>query len=201
MTYVTTKFQLVDYENVGKFDFANVADDTTVILFFGSNQNSVPRTYLAAAQTMGARFVSIDITGQGKNALDFHLAFYLGEILTLNPKAECVIVSGDTGFDLLVTHLCKRGFVVSRPERRHVAAKKIAQAFNPEALSAVAKQSFDWLNGTQKNKRPRKRTSLVNHLHSHFSKKFPGQDFDAVVTELIIQHALSENNANLTYHF
>ena len=47
------------------------------------------------------RVASVNIAGTGKNALDFHLAFYLGEILANTPAARCVIVSKDKGFALL----------------------------------------------------------------------------------------------------
>ena len=54
------------------------------------------------------------IAGAGRNALDFHLAFYLGELAATTPRARLRIVSKDTGFDLLVAHLCARGLAVER---------------------------------------------------------------------------------------
>ena len=36
---------------------------------------------MKAARKLGERFIDIDIEDRGKNALDFHIAFYLEEYL------------------------------------------------------------------------------------------------------------------------
>ena len=87
--------------------------------FFGASQKSVPKEFLKAALNLGERFVPIDIEGQGKNALDFHIAYYLGEYLTRSPQSACVILSKDKGFDPLVKHLVARGFAGAN--RQHPA--------------------------------------------------------------------------------
>src|SRR5215467_11908437 len=105
---------LVDYENIGKIDLGAIPDGVRVPFFFGASQKSVPTEFLKAALKLGPRFQPIDIEGQGKNALDFHIAFYLGEILAGEPKSVCVILSKDKGFDPLIKHLVGRGFHVRR---------------------------------------------------------------------------------------
>ncbi len=108
------KLLLVDFENVPKVDLGSLPPDVTVPFFFGASQRTVPTVFLKEALKLGQRFVPIDIEGQGKNALDFHIAFYLGEYLQAAPAAECVILSRDKGFDPLVRHLVGRGFKVRR---------------------------------------------------------------------------------------
>lgn len=108
------KLLLVDFENVPKVNLSALPADVTVPFFFGASQRSVPTAFLKEALKLGERFVPIDIEGQGKNALDFHIAFYLGEYLQAAPGAECVILSRDKGFDPLVKHLVGRGFKVRR---------------------------------------------------------------------------------------
>src|SRR5579864_2397897 len=105
---------LVDYENIGKIDLGGIPEGVRVPFFFGASQRSVPTDFLKAALRLGERFVPIDIEGQGKNALDFHIAFYLGEYLARAPTTACVILSKDKGFDPLVRHLARRGFAVRR---------------------------------------------------------------------------------------
>jgi hypothetical protein len=105
---------LVDYENIGKIDLGAIPDGVRVPFFFGASQRSVPTEFLKAALKLGERFMPIDIEGQGKNALDFHIAFYLGEYLARSPDTACVILSKDKGFDPLVRHLARRGFAVRR---------------------------------------------------------------------------------------
>src|ERR1700746_1251019 len=105
---------LVDYENIGKIDLGAIPAGVRVPFFFGASQKSVPTEFLKAALKLGERFVPIDIEGQGKNALDFHIAFYLGEYLTRSPQTPCAILSKDKGFDPLIRHLARRGFSVRR---------------------------------------------------------------------------------------
>src|SRR6266550_7656953 len=121
---------LVDYENIGKIDLGAIPAGVRVPFFFGASKRSVPTEFLKAAVKLGERFVQIDIEGQGKNALDFHIAFYLGEYLARSPQSPCVILSRDKGFDPLIKHLVKRGFAVRR-------ANSIAEALPAVAPAAV----------------------------------------------------------------
>src|SRR6266513_131871 len=124
---------LVDYENIGKVDLGAVPAGVRVPFFFGASQKSVPTGFLKAAVKLGERFVQIDIEGQGKNALDFHIAFYLGEYLARSPQSPCVILSRDKGFDPLIKHLVKRGFAVRRANSiaEALGARESARASSP----------------------------------------------------------------------
>jgi len=106
---------LVDYENIGKVDLGAVPAGVRVPFFFGASQKSVPTEFLKAALKLGERFVQIDIEGQGKNALDFHIAFYLGEYLARSPQSPCVILSRDKGFDPLIKHLVSEALPCGAP--------------------------------------------------------------------------------------
>ena len=121
----------VDYENVGKVDLSAIPADVQVPFFFGTSQKSVPTEFMRAALKLGQRFVPIDIEGQGTNALDFHIAFYLGEYLAADAHANCIILSKDKGFDPLVKHLRGRGFKVRR-------ATSISEAFTAAAPAKSA---------------------------------------------------------------
>jgi hypothetical protein len=208
---------LVDYENIGKIDLGSIRAGVRVPFFFGASQKSVPTEFLKAALRLGERFVPIDIEGQGKNALDFHIAFYLGEYLTRSPDTSCVILSKDKGFDPLIRHLVRRGFAVRR-------ANSIAEALGSRALPAAAPrgagaarqgtardaahgdggallaEARQLLAGTQKIRRPRKRKGLIAVLHSHFSKKVPESELQGLVDKLIARGELSESNGAITYH-
>jgi hypothetical protein len=204
---------LVDYENIGKLDLGAIPAGVRVPFFFGASQRSVPTEFLKAALKLGERFVPIDIEGQGKNALDFHIAFYLGEYLARSPETPCVILSKDKGFDPLIKHLVRRGFAVRRANSitealasraRPAAAPRRGGAAHPPAhgdggpLLAEARQL---LAGTQKVRRPRKRKGLIAVLHSHFSKKVPESELQSLVDKLITRGELSESNGAITYHF
>ena len=61
-------------------------------------------------QTVGTS----DISGNGRNALDFHIAFHLGELATREPHASFQVVSKDTGFDPLLAFMKEKGITVRR---------------------------------------------------------------------------------------
>ncbi|HXY95684.1 MAG TPA: PIN domain-containing protein [Steroidobacteraceae bacterium] len=226
---MTESVLLVDYENIGKIDLAAIPERVRVPFFFGASQRTVPTDFLKAALKLGERFVPIDIEGQGKNALDFHIAFYLGEYLARAPDTSCVILSKDKGFDPLVRHLTRRGFAVRRANtmaealgsrgppaaapRSPAASRSGAGAGGrPGGRSSARRESsqreggslmdqaLHLLAGTQKTRRPRKRKGLIAVLHSHFSQKVPESELQRLVDELIGAGHLSEANGAITYH-
>ena len=53
-------------------------------------------------QSLGADAEYVRIEGNGPNALDFHIAFYIGNIAAKDPDCYFHIISKDTGFDPLI---------------------------------------------------------------------------------------------------
>ena len=107
-------YVLVDSENT-PLQHADFARDEAIelLIFIGKTQTKFPRELVLAVQAMGPRARYIEMSGSGKNALDFHLAFYLGQLSTKDPSARFIIVSKDTGFDPLVVHLAAQGTSVA----------------------------------------------------------------------------------------
>jgi len=54
----------------------------------GSAQTKIPFEMAAALQRMGDRARYIRIAGQGANALDFHIAFYVDQLAAQGPEAQ-----------------------------------------------------------------------------------------------------------------
>ena len=63
-------------------------------------------------QRMGERATYVKIAGNGSNALDFHIAYYIGRIAATEPDACFNIISKDTGFDSFLSSI--RGSNFSR---------------------------------------------------------------------------------------
>ena len=97
---------LVGYENVRPSDFhPDRQPDTHILVFLGPNQHKIPADLVMALQAFGRHARYIQCAATGKNALDFHVAFYLGEIAPQHPGDQFHIVSADKGFDPLVRHM------------------------------------------------------------------------------------------------
>ena len=103
------KHILIDFENtqpdVAQLHALN-PDDSHIWLFLGKNQQKTLPIELCEALCRFGQYVHfIRIAKTGKNALDFYLAYYLGQITTEDNDALICILSRDTGFDVLVEHL------------------------------------------------------------------------------------------------
>jgi hypothetical protein len=123
---------LVDWENVQPDEAdcrALVPHATDVWLFHGPNQKNIGRGY----ETFGERVTPVRIARAGKNALDFHLAFYMGYIAAKHPGSRLVVLSNDKGYGPMLDHAKELGFVASqsgfgklkpaRPTRKATAKK------------------------------------------------------------------------------
>jgi hypothetical protein len=126
---------LVDYENVQPSleALAKLAPGfTDVWLFHGPHQAKQAQA-LAASH---ARVTLVPHSGKGKNALDFHLSFYLGYVAAKHPDAELVVVANDKGYDSMIDHAKALGFIAKRAGFKAPAVKKAAAA--KPATPAVA---------------------------------------------------------------
>lgn len=105
---------LVDYENTQRIDLSVLDESFSAIVFVGANQNP-PKA--AKKKETAHRFQRVDfmkIEGNGRNALDFHIAFQLGRILETEPETCCFVLSSDKGFDPLISHLTKNSLLDCR---------------------------------------------------------------------------------------
>jgi len=108
------KLLLVDFENVHTVDLSALDESYRAIIFVGASQN-VPKS--AQKDAAAHRFQRVDflkISGNGKNALDFHIAFHLGRTFETAPDTECFVLSKDKGFDPLLRHLNLQGLKCHR---------------------------------------------------------------------------------------
>jgi hypothetical protein len=110
------KLLLVDYENKQKVDLSSLDESFKAIIFVGANQNAPKSSSNPATVRRFTRVDFLKISGNGKNALDFHIAFELGRTFQTAPETECFVLSGDKGFDPLMNHLKNNGMDCRRIE-------------------------------------------------------------------------------------
>jgi hypothetical protein len=131
---------LIDYENVQPADLAGLEAEQACVLVFMGAQQKVGSSLIEAVQALGERGRFIRIAGNGPNALDFHIAYYLGQWTMRDPQATFLIVSKDTGFDPLISHLCGSGTQVKRLCVES-PAKKVAKKAAKKAAAQPAKKA------------------------------------------------------------
>lgn len=138
-------FILIDFENVQPTSLGALqGSEHHVRVFVGASQNRVPLELAAALQAFGSNAEYIQITGNGSNALDFHIAYAIGHLSALHPDARFTIVSRDTGFDPLIKYLAHKHVVCKRvaaladsggAAASKRAAKKTVSADKPAAVT------------------------------------------------------------------
>ena len=88
-----TNYVLIDYENVQPEAMAVLEKEHfKVIVFVGANQTKVTFEVASVLQRLGDKAEYVKITGNGSNALDFHIAFYIGQLAAQEPEAYFHIV-------------------------------------------------------------------------------------------------------------
>jgi hypothetical protein len=190
---MTERILLVDYENIQAVDLTALPADVKVRFVLGGTQGKLPSELVIQAHAIGERFAYVRALSVERNACDFCIAFYLGEYLTKNPLAECVILSKDKkGFDPLVQHLtAERGYLV-----RRVGAQR--DAF--PAAASTPKSDFDRLTFFLKKEKaqPRKRKGLEGKVKSWFPDLSAGKRAE-LVQRLFDEGFVKETDKLLTF--
>lgn len=197
MTNSLNKYVLVDFENVQPRNLPILKGlEFQVLVFIGANQAKLPRSLVVPMQQLGEQASYVEIDGSGPNALDFHIAYYVGELAGKDPKAQFHIVSKDRGFDPLVNHLRQKNVKIWRE-------KDLAEI--PELRIPESTSLDEQINGIVANlrgrghSRPRKVKTLQNTINSLFAKKLDQGELDAIVAELRKRKLIRVNQNNVSY--
>ena len=191
-------FVLVDFENVQPGNLEVLQQHPfTVLVFVGANQSRIPFDLASAMQSLGESARYIKIASSGKNALDFHIAYYIGELAAQNPGAHFHIISRDTGFDPLVRHLRGRKIKVQREsDLGEIPVLRMSSASShDEKVAAIVKN----LAGRGQS-RPRKVRTLSNTINSLFTEKLSEEQLAELVRELERRQYIRVRDGNVSYH-
>ena len=197
MRKLVTNYVLIDFENVQPKNLEILVNHPFLVLVFvGSSQTKIPFDLAAAMQQLGEKARYIKIGGSGKNSLDFHLAFYVGELSAKEPDAFFHIISKDTGFDSLIKHLRARKIQIQREkDLAEIPALRVSVATSSdEKISAIVKNLIG-----RGQSRPRKVKTLANTINSLFTKKLEESEISALVNELQKKGYITITDGNITY--
>lgn len=191
-----TIFVLLDFENVQPPNLALLqSGHFQVKVFVGSNQKRIPLQVASALQALGKSVEYVQIQGAGINALDFHIAYYLGRLTVAYPKARFYIVSKDTGFDILIAHLKTKNVACARCAT--VTDIPLMPGGQPVATSCEA-VIVDLVK--RKTARPRTLKTLTAALKARFTQSEGDGHLGAIVSELASRGIISEVQGKLTYN-
>jgi len=214
---MTTHYVLIDYENVQVKSLALLkGDHFRVQVFLGPKNMKLHRELVFAMQVFGERGQYIVLEAGGKDALDFHIAYYLGVLAAADPTGFFHVISKDTGFDPLLQHLKARGISTARsasieampcfgqvavgttePKRASVKGKPKSPA-GRVSVDDLIKIAVDDLIG-RKTARPRTLKTLRSTIHARCGKETSAADIDAVCEALIERGYVTVVGTKVTY--
>jgi PIN domain len=193
-----TNFVLIDYESVQPKLLSSLNQEHfRVVVFVGENQTKIPLALVEAMQALGNRAKYIKIDGVGPNALDFHIAFYIGQLAKETPDSYFHIISKDKGFDPLIKHLKSLKILCARsPDIKDMPLfKALNSSSSSERVDAVIENLEQ--RGTSK---PRKEKTLLSTINSLFQKKLTGTESIEIMTTLKAKGVIRIVNGNITYN-
>lgn len=194
------------------------------ILCFSKAQDKISVGLAMALQTN--RRCEFILTGAtGKNALDFHIAFYLGVLSHLHPGCAAYVISKDSGYDSLIKWInqhtditaCRIGCFDDLPASvcqpassvphapKEAAAKEVGSvpAAPPvDHRSVLEKHVQEAIQTIAKFKqaRPRKRKTLMNALNASFQPKLSSDMLAKVLQQLVAMKKIAiDGNDSVSY--
>ncbi len=192
-----TNYILIDFENVQPKNLELLhGHDFRVLVFVGESQKNISIQLAEALQKLGERGRYIRIAGNGKNALDFHIAYYIGQLSEKDPTAFFHIISKDTGFDPLVRHLkSEKIWVLREKDLSEIPLLQISNTSSQdERIEAIVKSLIG--RGTS---RPRKTKTLGNSINSLFQKTLEEKEVTQIIQELQKRKFIAIDNDNISY--
>ena len=193
-----TNYVPIDYENVQPTDMGLLRDGSfKVWLFLGPNQSRIPVSLATALQALGRDAEYVVLEAAGSNALDFHIAYYVGVLSAHEPSAFFHIISKDTGFDPLIQHLKGKGVLAQRSTR-------IADIppLKPDLFSTSDEQTEAAIAYLVRLKaaKPRTQKTLLGTLHVLFKKELSEGQLSALFASLRKRGVVTIEGTKLSYN-
>ncbi len=191
-----TEFVLIDFENTQPKDVTSLNGGRYRIkVFLGAQQAKVPLAIARALQALGADAEYIQINGNGNNAVDFHIAYYIGRLAATTPDAQFHVISGDAGFDPLLKHLEERGISCRRlTSLAAVVSAKGNGALKEDRVGAVVQNLVK-----RSAAKPRTAKALRTTIQSLFTNKLMETEVDEVIQGLITRGVVSITDGKVQY--
>jgi hypothetical protein len=188
---------LIDYENIQPKNLVALKGlPTKIIVFVGAKQPKLPFELVSSLQALGDNAEYIKIGGNGSNALDFHIAYYIGRLAECDPDASFHIISKDTGFDPLIKHLKEKKIFAQRNTdlSEKPLLKKTKIASSEEQIDHIVKSL-----SKRGHARPRKVKTLENTINALFDNKLDETKLKSLIEQLRQRKHVIIENVNVSY--
>jgi hypothetical protein len=212
-----TNYVLVDFENVQPDTLTALADGPfKVKVFVGASQakGRISFELSHSMQLLGANAEYVKIARSGPNAVDMHIAYYIGRLVENQPSATIYIISRDTDFDPLVEYLrangvaCKRMKSISELPRQQLAKAAPRAAKTPAFVPSARKANADKMAPIIKklhsmSGKPATRGKLAQTITTFFKQHggaLGDKAVEMLIDELIRLKYVSQSGSKVSYH-
>lgn len=212
ITYV-----MVDYENVQpSISHFITHPQTHFIIFVGHQQDKIHYEIVSMLQSIGNRAEYVKIHGTGSNALDLHIAFFVGKIIQNNSMASFIIIFNDKGYDPLISYLKSIGTKIvrysiqdiSKNDKPHINSvlSMLSDSHSTESATTAIKRENHITRvinalSAMKNNKPKNRTGLGGVVKSTGRDGEINKDeIDKIVNVLIDRGIVNPDGKQFTYH-
>ncbi|MBP6012702.1 MAG: hypothetical protein KBA31_10780 [Alphaproteobacteria bacterium] len=212
--YILIDFENVQPDKIGALDTGAFK----IKVFVGAKQSRVALGLASALQPMGNAVEYVQIEGSGRNALDLHIAYYIGRLAVEEPGAVFHIVSKDTDYDPLIDHLkgkkihCHRWSSFGDIPHARIATPKVAALPRvrakpqPKVVAKPALVASPQVDEIVDNlvKRAKARPSTLKALSSTIKSHFRGvgmtdSEVDAIVAALKARGLIAVKEGKVAY--
>lgn len=182
-----TQVILVDWENVQPELLPSLdLENTRVLVFIGPHQTKLPFSVVEAVQKLGERAEYVKVSKQGADALDMHIAFYLGRISREIDDVYFHVIAKDRDYDPLVAHL--KALKIGAAKWHDLASIPILKRAAAKTPKELIEATREWLL-ERKGNRPKTLKALTNSLKtSAFGGRLSDEDI------AILLDGLNERN-------
>jgi PIN domain len=193
-----TQVILIDWENVQpellpSLDLAH----TRVLVFIGPHQTKLPFPTVEAVQKLGERAEYVRVSKQGPDALDMHIAFYLGRISKEIEDVYFHVIAKDRDYDPLIAHL--KALKIGAAKWHDLASIPILKRAAARTLKEQTSATRDWLL-ERKGNRPKTLKTLTNSLKtSAFAGRLSDEEIELLLAELKEKNLINVQGQKVEY--
>ncbi len=206
-----TNYVLIDFENRPVKSLALLKDaHFRIYVFLGKNNPKIEADLAVEMLSFDGRAKLVKLEFAGRNVLDFHIAYYIGELAAADPTGFFHIISGDKGFDPLIEHIKGRKIFAARSESiEEMPCFRVPEASVPAPAKAIGNAvdalMESWIETVlndliaRGDSRPVRMKTLVSTIHSRIGKDRSQQEAESVRDALVACKMIVLNGVKFSY--
>ena len=156
----------------------------------------------------------VKLEAAGKNVLDFHIAYYIGELAAADQDGFFHIISGDKTFDPLIEHIKGRKIFAARSESIEEMPCFRAPPTPPPAKARLKPTIADtapddpiesWIEVVveeliaRRESRPVRMKTLISTIHARIGKDRSAKEAEAVRDALVVRKIIALDGVKFSY--